>query len=86
MVVVVEEENKDDPSIVRVDYTSTDVNGAPTSEAASRRNTAVGVLRNSNRDLCVDKGLALGRDSCSLRTVEVVSCSVWGTACRNAGG
>ena len=49
MVIVVEEENEDDPSIVRVNYTSTNVNGAPTSEAASRRNAAVGVLRNCHK-------------------------------------
>ena len=31
VVIVVEEENKDDPSVARVNDTSADVNGAPTS-------------------------------------------------------
>ena len=46
----------------------------------------LGSNRNGNRDLCVDGGSASGRDSHSLCTVEVVSCSTWGTTCRNAGG
>ena len=85
LVTVVNEEDVNETSIVRIHDACPSVNAELRGKAATRGYLAISIRGNSDRQLGIDEGSSLSWDGLHLGTIKIIPSSMCRTTSRDSG-